>query len=99
MELKGSRTEANLAAAYAGESQAANKYFYYAGKAQKDGYEQIAALFRETADNERAHGKIWFQLLHGDSIPDTAVNLEDAAAGEHFEWTEMYPAFAKEARE
>ena len=99
MELKGSRTEANLAAAYAGESQAANKYFYYAGKAQKDGYEQIAALFRETADNVRAHGKIWFQLLHGDSIPDTAVNLEDAAAGEHFEWTEMYPAFAKEARE
>ena len=99
MELKVSRTEANLAAAYAGESQATNKYLYYAGKAQKDGYEQIAALFRETADNERAHAKIWFKLLHGGSMPDTAVNLEDAAAGEHFEWTDMYPTFAKEARE
>ncbi|MDO4175642.1 MAG: rubrerythrin family protein [Eubacteriales bacterium] len=99
MELKGSRTEANLMAAYAGESQATNKYVYYAGKAQKDGYEQIAALFRETAHNEQEHAKIWFKLLHGGQVPETDVNLKDAAAGENFEWTDMYPTFAKEARE
>ena len=99
MELKGSRTEANLAAAFAGESQARNKYTYYASQAKKDGYEQIAALFAETADNEKEHAKIWFRLLHGDAMPDTAANLKDAAGGENFEWTEMYPAFAKEARE
>ena len=99
MELKGSRTEANLAAAFAGESQARNKYTYYAQKAKEEGYQQIAQLFTETAENERAHAKIWFRLLHGGSIPDTATNLADAAAGERYEWTEMYAQFAKEARE
>lgn len=98
-ELKGTRTEANLMAAFAGESQARNKYTYYASRAKKDGYEQIAALFQETADNEKEHAKIWFKLLHGDSIPDTAQNLKDAAAGEHYEWTDMYASFAKEAKE
>ena len=98
-ELKGTRTEANLMAAFAGESQARNKYTYYASRAKKDGYEQIAALFQETADNEKEHAKIWFKLLHGDSIPETAVNLKDAAAGEHYEWTDMYATFAKEAKE
>ena len=98
-ELKGSRTEANLMAAFAGESQARNKYTYYASRAKKDGYEQIAALFQETADNEKEHAKIWFKLLHGDSVPETAVNLKDAAAGEHYEWTDMYATFAKEAKE
>lgn len=96
--LKGTKTEANLAAAFAGESQARNKYTYYASKAKKDGYEQIAALFLETANNEKEHAKIWFKLLH-DGIPDTAANLEDAAAGENYEWTDMYATFAKEARE
>lgn len=99
MELKGSRTEANLAAAFAGESQARNKYTYYASKAKKDGYEQIAALFLETADNEKEHAKIWFKLLHDGAIPDTVTNLKDAAAGENYEWTDMYATFAKEARE
>lgn len=98
-ELKGSRTEANLMAAFAGESQARNKYTFYASKAKKDGYEQIAALFEETAANEKEHAKIWFKLLHDGDIGDTAGNLEDAAGGEHFEWAEMYPSFAKEAKE
>ena len=97
-ELKGSKTEANLWAAFAGESQARNKYTYYASKAKKDGYEQIAALFLETAENEKEHAKIWFKLLH-DGIPSTEVNLADAAAGENYEWTDMYAGFAKEARE
>jgi rubrerythrin len=98
-ELKGTRTEANLMAAFAGESQARNKYTYYASQAKKDGYEQIAALFQETADNEKEHAKIWFKLLHGEGIPGTDVNLKDAAAGEHYEWTDMYVNFAKEAKE
>ena len=99
MELKGSKTEQNLAAAFAGESQARNKYTYYASKAKKDGYEQIAALFTETADNEKEHAKIWFKLLHGGSVPGTVENLKDAAAGENFEWTDMYAGFARTARE
>ena len=98
MDLKGSRTEANLMAAFAGESQARNKYTYYASKAKKDGYEQIAALFMETAENEKEHAKLWFKLLH-DGIPSTVENLEDAAAGENYEWTDMYATFAKEAKE
>jgi len=99
MELKGSRTEANLMAAFAGESQARNKYTYYASKARKDGYEQIAAIFEETAKNEMEHAKIWFKLLHDGAIPNTEVNLKDAADGENYEWTEMYAEFAKEAKE
>lgn len=99
MELKGSQTEKNLMAAFAGESQARNKYTYYASKAKKDGYEQIAALFEETAGNEKEHAKIWFKLLQGGSIGDTLENLKDAAAGENFEWTNMYPEFAKTAEE
>ena len=98
-ELKGTRTEANLMAAFAGESQARNKYTYYASKAKKDGFEQIAALFLETAENEKEHAKIWFKLLHGGSVPGTMENLEDAAAGENYEWTDMYAGFAKEAKE
>lgn len=97
MELKGSKTEANLLAAFAGESQARNKYTYYASKAKKEGYEQIAKLFLETADNEKEHAKIWFKLLH-DGIQDTVSNLKDAAAGENYEWTDMYATFAKEAK-
>ena len=97
MELKGSKTEANLWTAFAGESQARNKYTYYASKAKKEGYEQIAALFLETANNEKEHAKIWFKLLNG--INDTASNLKDAAAGENYEWTDMYSTFAKEAKE
>ena len=97
-DLKGSKTEANLLTAFAGESQARNKYTYYASKARKDGYEQIAALFEETANNEKEHAKMWFKLLPG-GIPDTATNLEDAAAGENYEWTDMYAGFAKTARE
>ncbi len=96
--LKGTKTEKNLMAAYAGESEARNKYTYYASKAKKDGYVQIASLFEETAANEKEHAKIWFKLLHG-GIASTEVNLEDAANGEHYEWAEMYPTFAKEARE
>ncbi len=99
MELKGSKTEANLWAAFAGESQARNKYSYYASKAKKDGYQQIAALFEETANNEKEHAKIWFKLLHGGKVADTVTNLKDAAAGENDEWTDMYPTFAKVAEE
>ena len=98
MNLKGSRTEANLMAAFAGESQARNKYTYYASKAKKDGYNQIAAIFEETANNEKEHAKLWFKLRH-DGMPDTMTNLADAAAGENYEWTDMYATFAKEARE
>jgi rubrerythrin len=98
-ELKGSKTEANLQAAFAGESQARNKYTYYASKADKEGYHQIGAIFQETADNEKEHAKIWFKLLHGDEVPDTVSNLKDAAAGEHYEWTDMYAGFAKTAEE
>ena len=98
MELKGSRTEANLMAAFAGESQARNKYTYYASKAKKEGYVQIASIFEETAANEKEHAKIWFKLLH-DGVPGTLQNLQDAADGENFEWTDMYAKFAAEARE
>ncbi len=97
-ELKGSKTEANLMTAFAGESQARNKYTYYASKAKKDGYVQIAAIFEETANNEKEHAKMWFKLLHG-GIGDTVDNLKDAAAGENYEWTEMYAEFAKTAHE
>ena len=99
MELKGSKTEANLKAAFAGESQARNKYSYYASQAKKDGYEQIAAIFEETANNEKEHAKMWFKLLHDNKIPSTVENLKDAAAGENFEWTDMYDEFAKTAKE
>ena len=99
MELKGSRTEANLMAAFAGESQARNKYTYYASKARKDGYEQIAAIFEETANNEKEHAKMWFKELHGGDIPTTAENLLDAAEGENYEWTDMYAEYAKVAHE
>ena len=99
MELKGSRTEANLLAAFAGESQARNKYTYFASKAKKDGYEQIAAIFQETADNEKEHAKIWYKLLKGGEMPSTVENLKEAASGENFEWTNMYPEFAKVAKE
>ncbi|MBR3609292.1 MAG: rubrerythrin family protein [Bacteroidales bacterium] len=98
MELKGSKTEQNLMTAFAGESQARNKYTYYASKAKKEGFVQIAELFEATANNEKEHAKIWFKLLH-DGIADTATNLADAAAGERYEWTDMYATFAKEARE
>ena len=98
MNLKGTKTEKNLEAAFAGESMARNKYTYYASKAKKDGYVQIAKLFEATAANEKEHAKIWFKLLH-DGIADTDVNLLDAAEGENYEWTDMYPTFAKEARE
>ena len=98
-ELKGTKTEANLQAAFAGESMARNKYTYYASKAKKDGYVQIGKLFEETANNEKEHAKIWFKLLHGGEMPDTATNLLDAAEGENYEWTDMYAGFAVEARE
>lgn len=98
-ELKGTRTEANLMAAFAGESQARNKYTYYANNAKKNGYGQIGGLFQETADNEKEHAKIWFKLLHGGSYPDVPNSLLDAADGENYEWTEMYATFAKEAKE
>lgn len=96
--LKGTKTEANLMEAFAGESMARNKYDFYASKAKKDGYEQIAAFFQETAANEKEHAKIWFKLLHN-GVPDTEVNLLDSANGENFEWTDMYKKFAEEARE
>ena len=96
--LKGTKTEANLQAAFAGESQARNKYNYYASKARKDGYEQIAELFEETANNEKEHAKIWFKPLHGGAGPNTLTNLADAAAGENYERTDMYAGVAKEAR-
>ena len=99
MELKGSKTEKNLMAAFAGESQARNKYTYFASKAKKDGYEQIAAIFEETANNEKEHAKIWFKLLNGGDISDTKENLEAAASGENYEWTEMYKEFAETAKE
>ncbi len=98
-ELKGSRTEANLMTAFAGESQARNKYSYYASQAKKEGYEQIAAIFEETAGNEKEHAKMWFKFLCGGSIQDTITNLEDAANGENYEWTEMYDEFEKVAKE
>ena len=97
--LKGTKTEANLMTAFAGESQARNKYTYYASKAKKEGYEQIAALFTETANNEKEHAKIWFKLLHDGAVPDTLTNLKDAAAGENYDWTDMYANMAKEAHE
>ena len=99
MELKGTKTEANLQAAFAGESQARNKYSYIASKAKKEGYEQIAAIFEETANNEKEHAKMWFKLLHGGEVPTTAENLLAAAEGENYEWTDMYDTFAKEAEE
>ena len=99
MELKGSKTEANLMAAFAGESQARNKYTYFASKAKKDGYEQIAAIFEETANNEKEHAKMWFKELNGGSVPDTKANLLAAAEGENYEWTDMYEEFAKTAEE
>ena len=99
MELKGTKTEKNLMEAFAGESQARNKYSYYASKAKKEGYEQIAAIFTETADNEKEHAKMWFKYLHGGSVPSTLENLLDAAAGENGEWTEMYKRMAEEAEE
>ena len=99
MELKGSKTEANLMAAFAGESQARNKYTYYASKAKKEGYEQIAALFEETANNEKEHAKLWFKELHNGEVPSTLENLNDAADGENYEWTDMYEEFAKVAKE
>ena len=99
MDLKGSQTEKNLMAAFAGESQARNKYTYFASKAKKEGYEQIAAIFEETALNEKEHAKIWFKLLNGGDIPSTLENLNAAAAGENYEWTDMYDEFAKTAKE
>ena len=99
MELKGSKTEKNLMEAFAGESQARNKYTYFASKAKKDGYEQIAAIFQETADNEKEHAKIWFKLLQGGDIKSTEENLKAAADGENYEWTDMYDRMAKEAKE
>ena len=97
-ELKGTKTEANLMAAFAGESQARNKYTYYASKARKDGYVQIAEIFEETAANEKEHAKIWFKLLHNGEVPSTEENLKDAADGENYEWTDMYAKMAEEAR-
>lgn len=96
-ELKGTKTEKNLQTAFAGESQAHTKYQYYASKAKKDGYVQMAAIFEETAHNEKEHAKIWFKLLHGGAVPGTTANLADAAAGENYEWTDMYSTFAREA--
>lgn len=98
-ELKGTKTEKNLMEAFAGESQARTKYTFYASKAKKEGYEQIAALFMETAENEKEHAKLWFKYLHGNDMPDTIANLADAAAGENYEWTDMYERMAKEAEE
>lgn len=99
MELKGSKTEKNLQTAFAGESQAHTKYLYYASKAKKDGYVQIGELFEETAKNEKEHAKIWFKLLHDGEVPGTEQNLKDAAAGENYEWTDMYAHFAEVAKE
>ena len=98
-KYEGTKTEQNLKTAFAGESQARNKYTYYASKAKKDGFEQIAAIFEETANNEKEHAKLWFKYLHGGEVPSTMQNLEDAANGENFEWTEMYKEFANTARE
>jgi len=99
MKLKGTKTEENLMKAFAGESQARNKYNYFASKAKKDGYEQIGAIFEETANNEKEHAKIWFKLLNGGEIPSTIDNLLEAAEGENYEWTDMYAEFAKTAKE
>ena len=99
MELKGSKTEQNLWTAFAGESQARNKYTYFASQAKKDGYVQISKIFEETANNEKEHAKLWFKYLHGGKIADTMTNLEDAANGENYEWTDMYKKFAEEAKE
>ena len=99
MELKGTKTEQNLMTAFAGESQARNKYTYFASVAKKEGYEQIAAIFQETADNEKEHAKMWFKLLNGGELGDTAANLKAAAEGENYEWTDMYAEFAKTAKE
>ena len=99
MELKGSKTEQNLMAAFVGESQARNKYTYFASKAKKEGYEQIAAIFEETANNEKEHAKMWFKELHGGEVPSTLENLLAAAEGENYEWTDMYAEFAKTAED
>lgn len=99
MDLKGSKTEANLMAAFAGECQARTKYSYYASKAKKDGYEQIAAIFEETSNNEKEHAKLWFKFLHDGEVPSTDKNIADAAHGENYEWTDMYAGFAKMAKE
>ncbi|MBR6801863.1 MAG: rubrerythrin family protein [Eubacteriaceae bacterium] len=99
MDYKGTKTEANLLEAFAGESQARNKYTYYASQARKEGYNQIADFFEETANNEKEHAKLWFKALHDNKVPKTVENLKDAAAGENYEWTEMYAEFAKVARE
>ncbi len=99
MELKGSKTEQNLQTAFAGESQARNKYTFFASQAKKEGYEQIAAIFTETADNEKEHAKMWFKALHGGKVPTTLENLVEAASGENYEWTEMYKEMAQTARE
>ncbi|MDE6454264.1 MAG: rubrerythrin family protein [Muribaculaceae bacterium] len=98
-DLKGTKTERNLMEAFAGESQARNKYSYFASKARKEGYEQIAAIFEETAHNEKEHAKMWFKLLNGGEIGDTMTNLKEAAEGENFEWTNMYDRMAREAEE
>ena len=99
MNLKGTKTEKNLMEAFAGESQARNKYTFYASKAKKDGYVQIANIFEQTANNEKEHAKLGFKYLHGGAVPSTVENLKDAAAGENYEWTDMYDRMAKEARE
>ena len=99
MELKGTRTEENLKKAFAGESQARVKYEYYASRAKKDGYEQIASIFEETSRNEKEHAKLWFKALHDGGVPTTTVNLEDAANGENYEWKDMYDEFARVAKE
>jgi len=99
VDFESSQTKKNLEAAFAGESQATNKYSYYASKAKKEGYEQISAIFTETSDNEREHAKLWFKYLHDGGVPDTLTNLRDAAAGENYEWTDMYAGFAATARE
>lgn len=98
-DLKGTKTEKNLMEAFAGESQARNKYSFYASKARKDGYEQIASIFEETAHNEKEHAKLWFKYLHGGDMPSTMANLHDAAEGENYEWTDMYDRMAAEAEE
>ncbi len=98
-ELKGSKTERNLRTAFAGESEARNKYTYYASQAKKEGFVQISKIFEETANNEKEHAKIWFKFLHDGKVPETLANLEDAANGENYEWTEMYAQFAREAKE
>lgn len=99
MELKGSKTEQNLQTAFAGESMATNKYSYFSSQAKKDGFVQISEIFAETSGNEREHAKLWFKFLHNGGVPDTLTNLKDAAAGEHYEWTDMYTGFAKTAKE